>query len=461
MFLLKGNRKKKEVAPVENVIKNQIDGQVQVAVDQLDGIVEQVKLAAESLDHTSTSSKESTLDLIGHIEKTVENTLKVSEKMKVIESSAQEISSFSEEIQSNSEASFQELMVSMDSLKALENSMNLLSEGHDVLLKQMEQLVNHSNKINEILHTIGAISQKTKILALNAAIEAARAGDHGKGFSVVANEVGVLANQTSQAVEETSGNINLIHNEIEVSTRMVRKETEQVLKGSNELRNVLNHMESFKENLTTINKMVSDSSEAVGAQTLGVVEIANLLEQISEMSLNNKDLAYKVTLDMNEQHDSIGEILSTSRSLTNTSNELQKIVNNSNLQAEKLQIDYSVIEAMQRKIGLFLGGSSLDSLDPILHEYELNRFLKENTELEAIWTNRSDGSFIFSNPPAGLVNAKARPWFIHAMNGQSFVSEPYISALTKSLCISISCPIYRDNEMVGVLGADVSVREKG
>lgn len=461
MFLLKGNKRKRALIPASIPVEtnekelNQIDGQVQVAVDQLDGIVEQMKLAAESLDHTSTSSKESTLDLIGHIEKTVENTLKVSEKMRVIESSAQEISSFSEEIHANSESSFKELMISMDSLHALENSMNVLSEGHNLLLKQMEQLVNHSNKINEILHIIGSISQKTKILALNAAIEAARAGDHGKGFSVVANEVGVLANQTSQAVGETSVNINLIQNEISASTIMVRKETEQVLKGSNELRFVLQHMESFKENLSNINEMVSDSTQAVNAQTVGVVEIVNLLEEISEMSLDNKDLAYKVTLDMNEQHESIGQILSTSRSLTNTSTELQKIINNNNLLSGKKPIDYQMIEAVQKKLINFLAISSIDVLDPTLHETKLNQFLNEHSELEAVWTNRLDGTFIYSNPPAGLVNAKARPWFIQAKNGQTFVSEPYISALTKKLCTTISCPIYHGKEIVGVLGVDV------
>lgn len=456
MFLL--NRRKERELPVEEktLSDNQpIDGQVQVAADQLDGMVEQMKLAAESLEQTSTSSKESTLDLIRHIEKTVENTLKVSEKMRGIESSAQEISSFSEEIHANSESSFQELMISMDSLHKLKSSISQLSEGHVLLLKQMEQLVNHSNKINEIIHTIGAISQKTRILALNAAIEAARAGDHGKGFTVVANEVGILANQTSQAVEETRENIGIIQGEIEVSTDMMKRETEQVLKGSSELRVVLKHMGTFKENLSNINEMVSDSTEAVGIQTLEVVEIANLLDEISEMSLHNKDLPYRVTLDMNEQHDSIGQILSTSRSLTNTSNELQKNVNRKQLIVNHLQVDQQIIEDVQRKISKFLEASTLENLDPNLHELELNRFLEENSELEAIWTNRLDGTFIYSNPPAGLVNAKARPWFIQAIHGQPFVSEPYISALTKSLCITISYPIRWDQEIVGVLGVDV------
>ncbi|WP_390622446.1 PDC sensor domain-containing protein [Bacillus massilinigeriensis] len=201
--------------------------------------------------------------------------------------------------------------------------------------------------------------------------------------------------------------------------------------------------------------MVSDSTQAVNAQTVGVVEIVNLLEEISEMSLDNKDLAYKVTLDMNEQHESIGQILSTSRSLTNTSTELQKIINNNNLLSGKKPIDYQMIEAVQKKLINFLAISSIDVLDPTLHETKLNQFLNEHSELEAVWTNRLDGTFIYSNPPAGLVNAKARPWFIQAKNGQTFVSEPYISALTKKLCTTISCPIYRGKEIVGVLGVDV------
>ncbi|MTT30786.1 hypothetical protein GMB86_01995 [Terrilactibacillus sp. BCM23-1] len=74
-----------------------------------------------------------------------------------------------------------------------------------------------------------------------------------------------------------------------------------------------------------------------------------------------------------------------------------------------------------------------------------------------IWSNRSDGTFIFSNPPAALVNAKARSWFKEAMNGRRYVSDPYISVLTKRNCVTLSVPIKENNQIIGVLGADITV----
>ena len=87
----------------------------------------------------------------------------------------------------------------------------------------MENLVAHSIKTIGIVQNIGSISQKTRVLALNASIEAARAGIHGKGFNVVANEVGNLANLTSDAVNETGINIKIIQEEIMKSTEMVKE----------------------------------------------------------------------------------------------------------------------------------------------------------------------------------------------------------------------------------------------
>ena len=78
-----------------------------------------------------------------------------------------------------------------------------------------------------------------------------------------------------------------------------------------------------------------------------------------------------------------------------------------------------------------------------------------NSSIEAIWSNRSDGTFIYSNPTAGLVNAKVRPWFEHAMKGETYISKVYTSSLTKKKCITISTPIMKDGKITGVLGVDL------
>lgn len=458
MFLLK-KKIQAESNPAFSAEHNQgndISGQLQVAVDQMNGVMEQMKVAAENLEETSQSSKGSTMELIEQMEETVENTLQVTDRMERIEQSAREISNTSSKILHNSESSFEDLNTSLASVTKLQERIEHLLTSHNTLLKQMEHLVEHSNKVNEIIYTIGSISQRTKILALNASIEAARAGDHGKGFSVVANEVGLLANQTSQAVEETRTSISLIHEEIEKSTSMVRNETEFVEDGMVSIGKIIETMDSFKQKLTGINDMVFHSTKAAAAQTENVQEITSFLQEISAMSVKNKDAALQVTADLTEQHESIDSILAISNVLAATSGELQMLVRKDDLTVSA--VDQTLVAEVQRKLSQLLQNASLHITQTALHAQFLQPFLTGNDEIEAVWTNRTDGSFVYSNPPAGLLNAKARKWFIAAVSGEEYVSEVYISALTKRKCITISAPIFQNGQIAGVIGADISVK---
>ena len=433
-----------------------IDGEIQVAVDQLKGIVEQVNIASIDLEETSSSSKDKTNILLEHSMQTAENTHQVALKMSEIESSALHISAFSQEILSNSQTSNEELEISYESLQSLQTKFEALKQSHHTLLLQMNQLVNNSRNIHDIVHTIGAISQKTRILALNASIEAARAGDHGKGFAVVANEVGNLANQTSIAVEQTRENLDLILNGINSSTNMVETETKQIEEGTTELQEILKSMQSFKSRLTSITSMVSESTESVEEQRESIQEISQILQEISQLALENKEHVYQVTNDLDKQHENVEEIRSVSNALITTSEELQSLIHKDSAYMN-LNIDRALIENSKEILSKPIRSKELISLNPQVHQKLLDSILSTNTQLEAIWSNRLDGTFVYSNPTAALVNAKLRPWFIEASQGKTFVSEVYISALTKKACITLSMPIVDGNKVIGVLGADLSI----
>lgn len=119
MFLLKNKEYKQAFDSNSTNDTEFINGQVQVAADQLKGIVEQMKLAVVALNQTSNSSKKRTEDLMNHSEKTSDYTLQVSEKMRMIESSAVKISSVSEDIQKSSKESYDELSQSLESMDTL------------------------------------------------------------------------------------------------------------------------------------------------------------------------------------------------------------------------------------------------------------------------------------------------------------------------------------------------------
>lgn len=455
MFLLKWRTKHKEEHDAFSLENEQLLGQIEVAADQLKAVIEQMKLAASSLNEISTSSKSSTTALTKHLEMTMDYTLRVSEKMKMIASSALKVSAASQQIHSSSQLFYEELIHSWNSLKKLQTEMDELRKSHHVLLKQMESLVNQSQEINQILSAIGAISQRTSILALNANIESARAGEHGKGFSVVANEVGNLASQTSKAVEQTRDILSSIQNEIAATTDMVKTETAQIESGSQEVMSVLQIFDSFKEKLSNITAMVFDSTQAADAQTASVQEIAAWLEQITAMATKNKEHAQRVERDMDLQHQNVEQMMYINKALEKTSDELQSIIKKDGMIAA-VSIDKAVIEQTKANIALLLESCPLYEMNKQQHEKYLSEFLRSNANIEAVWSNHLDGTFVYSNPPAGLVNAKARPWFIEASKGRTYVSDIYTSALTKRPCLTISAPIFHRDQIVGVVGVDLA-----
>lgn len=165
-----------------------------------------------------------------------------------------------------------------------------------------------------------------------------------------------------------------------------------------------------------------------------------------------------MTTDLRTQHKNIEDIRSINQSLTKTSSELQTLVHEN---GQNVQYDETLVKQVKNMLSQKVQSKTLLSMDEKIHQLLLDEILYSNPQLETIWTNRRDGTFIYSNPPAGLVNAKMRPWFKEAINGKEYVSEPYISAVTKNYCITLSFPIVSEGKIIGVLGADMALKENG
>ena len=206
----------------------QIARQIVVAVDQLKAAMEQMKMAALSLNDISDSSRNSAAELMDHSEKTVEYTEKVANKMRTIEEAAREIAASSRDMYASSQQFSEHWLHSWNSLETLQKEIRTLRSHHETLLEQMDHLVHHSRRINEIISAIGEISQKTKILSLNANIEAARAGEHGRGFAVVASEVRKLALQTKRFSEEIGDTLGVVNHLIQQTAATVSSTAEEM-----------------------------------------------------------------------------------------------------------------------------------------------------------------------------------------------------------------------------------------
>ncbi|MCF3095843.1 methyl-accepting chemotaxis protein [Aeromonas australiensis] len=178
----------------------------------------------------------------------------------------------------------------------------------------IESLANQTDSIGSILETIRSISEQTNLLALNAAIEAARAGEQGRGFAVVADEVRNLANRSAASTAEIQGMINRLQ---EQSARAVsamaqgRNQSLEVVSQADEANVALGQIAAH---ITQINDMNIQVATATEEQSSVVGELNRNVEDINQLTMETADIAHQLT--------------DASRSLQQLSGELDKLVGN-------------------------------------------------------------------------------------------------------------------------------------
>jgi methyl-accepting chemotaxis protein len=195
----------------------------------------------------------------------------------------------------------------------LQKSVDLIytgSQRQEALAEQMSELNEQAAEIKTIISIIGEIAEQTNLLALNAAIEAARAGEHGRGFAVVADEVRQLAERTQKSLADININVNVITQNIDTISHDIQTTSKEFIEIADNADNLIQDANTTKEEL----------GKSLHVSTVSVQK-TTYIAQLTKMMIEKMNALVKSAHQNNEAGASVNAV---SQNLADKSSELNK-----------------------------------------------------------------------------------------------------------------------------------------
>jgi twitching motility protein PilJ len=285
-------------ATVSEDITGAIADSLNYTVEELRGLVGRVTTTAEQVTSASNQAQSISTELLAASQK---QSREIQETGQAVLDMAVQITDVSKSANESAEVARQSVTAAEQGAKAVENAIKGMNEIRDQIQetsKRIKRLGESSQEIGEITELISDITEQTNVLALNAAIQAASAGEAGRGFSVVAEEVQRLAERSGEATKQIGALVRTIQTDTHDAVAAMEKSTQGVVEGaklSDAAGAALSDIRRVSNQLAELIQGISSATEQQATSASGVAQnIQNILTVTEQTQEGTQQTAHSI-----------------------------------------------------------------------------------------------------------------------------------------------------------------------
>ncbi|MBN2802242.1 MAG: hypothetical protein JXR91_04020 [Deltaproteobacteria bacterium] len=279
------------VSTAETALLSKSVGEMSKAISEQVGLIKNLTIQASS---GSKEVSEAMTNLAGSSSEQATAVSETATTIEEMEKAGASVTSAVKRIVDAAERSSEASVRGRGAIKTASGIIERIKDDSSNIFQHSRLLLSSVEEIGNIINSVNAISEQSKILAVNASIEAAKAGEFGAGFAVVAQEVKDLAGQSKEATEQITQTLTSIRHSVENMVVMAKNGEERTDEGVSAISNTGAIINDLSYAIQEASEVANEIDSAVSQQSMGLSQIAAAMDEINTGSVENQKISTKM-----------------------------------------------------------------------------------------------------------------------------------------------------------------------